>query len=82
MSPSSHAALLDAGDYDGAQAAWRAEFSGREDSLEASWELAEIEERWGDSICFSGESGSAGHYQAAQRALVPPGAMFSSSEEN
>jgi hypothetical protein len=82
MSLSSHAALLDAGDFPGALAAWRAEFSGREDSLEASWELAEIEERWGDSLFFSADFGSASHYQAAQRALIPPGAMFSSSEEN
>jgi hypothetical protein len=50
-------------------ASWRAEFAGREDSLEATWELAQIEE-------------AAGHYQEAQRTLVPPGVRFTSAEQN
>lgn len=82
MAQSDRAARLDEGDFSGALADWKAEFGGREELLEASWERAEIEERWGDSLFFGGEPGSAAHYQAAQRALVPPGTMFSSSAES
>lgn len=82
MSTADREARLDEADFPGALAAWRTEFSGREDSLEASWELAEIEERWGDSLFFADDPGSAEHYQAAQRALIPQGVTFSSSEEN
>jgi len=82
MASSNHAARLDEGDYCGALAAWRLTFSGREDSLEASWELAGIEERWGDSLFFGGETDSAVHYQAAQRALFPLGMLFSWGEES
>lgn len=57
-------------------------FSGRQDSLVASWELARIEERWGDSLFFGGEADSAVHYQAAQRALFPLGMVFSSGQES
>ena len=50
--------------------------------LEGTWELAETEELLGDSLFFNGESGAAVHYQAAQRALMPLGVVFSSREEN
>lgn len=36
--------------------------------LEGTWELAEAEELLGDSLFFSGESGSVVHYRAAQQA--------------
>jgi hypothetical protein len=73
---------VDDPDFADALAAWSAEFSAREDSLEASWERAGLEERWGDSLFFGGEPGCAAHYQAAQRALAPQGTIFSSLEEN
>ena len=69
-------------DYAAEFSAWQLEYTGREDSLDASWALATIEEQWGDSLFFSGAPDSAVHYRAAQRSLVPPGALFSSSEEN
>ena len=62
--------------------AWRRKFAGREDSPEATWELAEIEECWGDSLLFGGESGGAPHYHAARAALLPPGQIWTSREEN
>jgi hypothetical protein len=73
--------LLDAGDPAAARAVWQEKFSIDSDSLEATWELAEIEERWGDALFFSGEDGAAMHYQAAWRALMPLGTVFSSWEE-
>jgi len=76
------AALLEEGDFPGARAAWEEKFAGREDSFEASWDLAEVEERWGDSLFFREEAGAATHFQASRMALVPPGAQFSSREEN
>lgn len=82
MATSDRAARLDEADYSGALAAWRTEFGGREDSHAATWELAGLEERWGDSLFFGAEPGSLAHYQAAQRALVPPGTTFSSSQES
>ena len=82
MASSDDADRLDEAGFSWARAAWSMEFGGREDSLEASWELAGIEERWGDSLFFGGEPGSAAHYRAAQRALVPPGMIFSSSAES
>ena len=77
----SWAALLKAGDPAAARAAWQEKFSAGSDSLDATWELAEIEERWGDSLFFAGETGAAPHYQAAWKALVPPGEVFSSRPE-
>ena len=82
MPTNDRAARLDEGEYSGALGAWRVAFGGREDSLGASWELAAIEERWGDSLFFCGESDSAAHYHAAQRALVPLGRVFSSKAES
>jgi hypothetical protein len=76
------AGLLDEGDFPGARAAWEQKFAGREDSFEASWDLAEVEERWGDSRFFGGEPGAAAHYQAACTVLLPPGTQYSSREEN
>ncbi len=61
---------------------WRTKFAGREDSLDATWELAAIEEQCGDTLFESGEKGSRAHYMAAQRALIPRGTIFSSREEN
>jgi hypothetical protein len=52
------------------------------DPLEGTWELAESEELIGDSLFFTGQPGAAGHYQAAQRALMPLGVLFTSREEN
>jgi hypothetical protein len=75
-------ALLEEGDFPGARAAWEEEFAGREDSFDASWELAEVEERWGDSLFFGGEPGADAHFQASRVALVPPGTQFSSRGEN
>lgn len=69
-------------DYAAEFSAWQLEYTGREDSLDASWALATIEEQWGDSLFFGGAPDSAVHYRAAQRALVPLGALFSSSDEN
>ena len=43
-------ALMAAGDFAGARAAWQ---DNPADSLAASWELAEIEERWGDALFFA-----------------------------
>ena len=74
--------LLDAGDFPGARAAWAEKFAGHEETLPATWELAEIEERWGDSLFFSAAPGAAPHYHASRGALVPPGSRFSSAEEN
>jgi len=76
------ATLLGEGDFAGARAACQQKIAGRADSPEASWELAEVEERWGDSLFFAGETGAAEHYHAARTALVPPGSQFSSFEEN
>jgi hypothetical protein len=73
------AALLDAGDFPGARVAWE---KTADRSLEASWDLAEIEERWGDAFFFAGEPGAAPHFEAARIALVPPGTQFSAREEN
>ena len=67
------ATLLGEGDFAGARAACQQKIAGRADSPEASWELAEVEERWGDSLFFAGETGAAEHYHAARTALVPPG---------
>lgn len=75
-------ALLGEGDYAGARAACMEKFAGRADDPEASWELAEVQERWGDALFFAGESGAAEHYHAAQAALVPRGVQFTSLEEN
>ena len=52
------------------------------ESQEATWGIAESEELLGDSLFFSGAQGSAVHYRAAQHALIPPGVVFSSREEN
>ena len=82
MGQSDRAVRMEAGNFGGALEAWRMEFAGREESHEATWELAEIEERWGDSLFFGGESGSAEHYRRAQRALFPLGAVFSSGSES
>lgn len=82
MATAHWAALLDAGDAAAARATWQEEFALDDDSPQATWELAEIEERWGDALFFAGESGAALHYQAAWRALAPPGARFSSQEES
>ena len=52
------------------------------DAPEGTWELAEIEELLGDSLFFTGEPDAAIHYQAAQKALMPPGVRFTSLEES
>jgi hypothetical protein len=69
-------------DWAGARAAWKEQFAGREDALDASWELARIEECQGDSLLFAGEAGAAPHYHAACAALAPPAAHWTSREEN
>jgi hypothetical protein len=69
-------------DWAALRAAWLEKFAGREESPEASWELAEIEECQGDGLFFGGESGAAPHYRAARTALLPPGQMWSSREES
>jgi hypothetical protein len=74
--------MVNSSDFPAAIAAWTAKFAGAEGSLDATWELAGIEERWADSLFLGGEPGSAGHYHAALRALVPPGTRFESREEN
>ena len=74
--------LADQGDFNGARAAWQEAFAGRETELEALWELAELEERWGDSRFFAGDSGSSPHYHAALRSALPQGALFTSRDEN
>src|SRR5262245_28787746 len=43
---------------------------------------AVIEEKWGDALFSSGETGCVAHYHAAMLALVPPGTRFESREEN
>jgi hypothetical protein len=78
----SWAALLEEGDFSDALASCLQEFSSRPDSLEASWAIAEIEERWGDSLLLAGELDAAGHFRAARMALIPPRAQFTSIEEN
>jgi hypothetical protein len=82
MATSDWAARLDEGDFSGARAEWQERFGAGSESLDASWALAEVEERWGDELFFAVEAGAAGHYHAAQRALAPPGTQFSSGEEN
>jgi hypothetical protein len=74
--------LAEQGDFRGALAASLQKHAGRADAPEASWELAEVEERWGDSLFFAGEAGAAEHYRAARTALIPPGAKYSSIEES
>jgi hypothetical protein len=69
-------------DWAGAHAAWKQQFAGREDTPDASWELARIEECQGDSFFFAGEAGAAPHYHAACSALAPPAAHWASREEN
>jgi hypothetical protein len=69
-------------DWAATRAAWNQKFDGREDSLDASWELAAIEECWGDSLFFAGESGAAPHYKTACAALAPPGQQWTSLDEN
>ncbi len=76
------AALLAEGDFSGALAFCLHEFTSQPGSLEASWAIAEIKERWGDSLLVAGEPDAAGHYRAARMALIPPGAQFTSAEEN
>jgi hypothetical protein len=49
---------------------------------EASWELAALEECRGDALFFADEAGAASHYRAACAALLPPGRMWDSREEN
>jgi hypothetical protein len=63
-------------------AAWSVKFAGREESLEAAWELAELQERRGDALFFREEKGAAEHFHAALKALIPQGSMFTSREEN
>ncbi len=82
MGSSEWAVLLDQGDFSAALDACRASFAAAEDSLEATWVRAEIEERWGDSFFFGKEPGASPHFHAALGALVPPGMMFTSLEEN
>jgi hypothetical protein len=75
-------AAFDPHAYATAVEAWRAEYAGREDALEATWARAAIEERRAEAIFLAGEAGAAAHYHAALRALVPQGARFDSAEEN
>lgn len=75
------AALLDRHHYAAAVEAWRQSFPDPH-APAATWALAGIEERWGDSLLFSCQPGAAPHYHAALRALVPPGTQFSSQNEN
>lgn len=82
MASTDWAARLDQGEFSAALDAWRACFQGSEDSLEATWVRAEIEERWGDNSFFGKEPGSSPHFHAALGALVPQGVMFTSLEEN
>ncbi|WP_321472187.1 hypothetical protein [uncultured Paludibaculum sp.] len=76
------ARLLDEWDFSSAHAAWQQEFGASGDSLEGSWILAEIEERWGDSLFFGGQKGAAAHFHAALRALVPQSVQFTSLDES
>lgn len=82
MASTDWAALLDQGEFAAALDAWRLCFQGAEESRDATWVRAEIEERWGDAFFFGKEPGAAGHYHAALGALVPQGVMFTSLEEN
>ena len=70
------------GDFAGAREAWREQWTRREDDLAALWELAEIEERWGDWLLSAEEAGSTGHFHAALKALIPTGSIFTQREEN
>ncbi|MGJ5816107.1 hypothetical protein [Paludibaculum fermentans] len=82
MASTDWATLLDQGEFPAALEAWRACFDADVDSLEATWARAEIEERWGDFFFFGREPGASPHFHAALEALVPPGVMFTSLEEN
>ena len=67
-------------DFAAARAAWDRVFAGPGSDPAPLWQLAELEERWGDSIFFAGEPGAVAHYHAALRAAVPPNAQFTSRE--
>lgn len=73
---------LEQGDFAAALESWAQAFAADPASMEATWLLAEIEERWGDSFFFATRSGAAGHYHATLRALVPQGVQLTSAEEN
>ena len=76
------AVLLAEGDFYGARALCRQQFAEGADDPDSSWDLAEVEELWGDALFFAAEAGAAAHYQAAQAALFPTGMQFTSSDEN
>ncbi|MGC4049744.1 MAG: hypothetical protein QM757_09555 [Paludibaculum sp.] len=82
MASTDWATLLDEGAFEAALDAWQAAFAGADDSLDATWARAEIEERWGDHFFFGKLIGASGHYHAALRWLVPQGMLFTSIEEN
>ena len=52
------------------------------EDLAALWTLAGSEEQSGDLLFFAGEPGAAPHYHEALRAVIPPGSVFASREDN
>jgi hypothetical protein len=74
--------LLNEGDFPGARASCLQEFEGLASAFEACMGIAEVEERWGDSLFFAGEAGAAAHYLAAGKQLSPPGLQITSKQEN
>lgn len=70
------------GDYRAALAALAAEFRGREESLEATYRLAELHELWGDAEFFGAGKDGPPHYRHAMSLLFPTGLMFDNAEEH
>lgn len=70
------------GNYRAALAALAEEFRGREESLEATFRLAELHEMWGDAEFFCAGKDGPPHYRHAMSLLFPQGLMFDNAEEH
>lgn len=70
------------GDYRAALAALAEEFRGQEESLEATYRLAELHELWGDAEFFGAGKDGPPHYRHAMSLLFPVGLMFDNAEEH
>lgn len=69
-------------DYRAALAVLAEEFRGREESLEATFRLAELHELWGDAEFFGAGKDGPPHYRHAMSLLFPQGLMFDNAEEH
>lgn len=62
--------------------AWQRKYPAGLETLEASWELAAIEESYGDTLFAAADPEARPHFLASQRALMPLGVRFEDRAEN